>query len=309
MIDSIEKFLSEQFNDNGYYVKEFSSNLYFGKDKDNNYICARKNSSKEVPFSIKTDCIYLYQNYNFELNMENEVNVDKFDLILLKSNFSNNLRTFINLCLNFYAEDSNENIIELTEDLIEMFKSSKNHSEEVEQGLWGELFFINYMKDKYNIDVLQYWHKDDYSKYDFSIVDNKKVEVKTTVKENRVHKFSHSQVYTKNQVIIASILMRSDNIGCNLEDLYNKVQEGFGGNYKAVAAIQKEIFKLDKEKFKNYDYDYSMENIRFYSNENIPKFNMDEPDGVFHTKYDIDLEKSDPIVEDLIIDNLKVGSY
>ena len=57
MIDEILVFLNNTFENEGYYVKEFSDELFFGKDKDNNIICAKMNSSKEPAFSLKTKAI------------------------------------------------------------------------------------------------------------------------------------------------------------------------------------------------------------------------------------------------------------
>ena len=123
MIDPILLFLDKDFSNDGYYIKEFSDNIFFGKDKDNNCVCVRKNNSKEKSFSMKTSSITLYQNYNFAFNTEDGIINGKYDMLVLNKTLVNTRRTFINLCLNFYSSDDERSIIELTQDLIELYKS------------------------------------------------------------------------------------------------------------------------------------------------------------------------------------------
>src|SRR5574344_853274 len=124
MIDNIVDFLNKEITSDGYYVKKFS-NLLFGKDKNDNIICATKNETKEQSFSLTTKAIELYQNYNFIFNTDGEDEIGNYDMILLKNTYSNTKKTFVNLCLNFYDADSAGNIVDLTNDLIELYKINK----------------------------------------------------------------------------------------------------------------------------------------------------------------------------------------
>ncbi len=227
MINKIVEFLNNTFKSEGYYVKEFSDELFFGKDKDNNIVCAKKNNSKEQPLTTKTKAIELYQNYHFLLQTENEEIDGNYDMIILKNEFVDTKESFIRLCLNFYNDNSNKNIIELTNDLIEMFKIISRKDAFLEQGLWAEFFTLLFINKKYGVNLSDYWHNDNFNKYDFSLNDNTKIEVKSTIKEIREHRFSHEQLETDYDVIISSVQMRKDDNGYDVFDLYKEVEQLF----------------------------------------------------------------------------------
>ena len=290
MIDSILTFLNNDFNNEGYYVKEFSDDLFFGKDRNGNIVCVRKNDTKEQSFSLKTTSIELYQNYHFTLHSVETVIDDNFDMIILMEKYADTRRTFVNLCLNFYSTDDDRSIVELTEDLIELYKIPKNNDTKSEQGLWAEFFTINYLYETYNINISEYWHNDSFNKYDFSLSETLKLEVKSTTKEIREHHFSHEQVYTNYDVVISSIMMRKDDSGLTIMDLYNKTLSLFSSKYNLLSKIEKELVKFDQDKLIKFDYEYAKESIKFYLNKTIPHLDIMEPDGVHGTEYTIVLE-------------------
>ena len=80
MIEEILVFLNNTFENEGYYVKEFSDGIFFGKDRDNNIICAKTNPSKEPPFSLATKAIELYQNYHFIMQTDTDSIEGNYDL-------------------------------------------------------------------------------------------------------------------------------------------------------------------------------------------------------------------------------------
>lgn len=291
MIDSILLFLDKDFSNDGYYIKEFSDNIFFGKDKDNNCVCVRKNNSKEKSFSMKTSSITLYQNYNFAFNTEDGIINGKYDMLVLNKTLVNTRRTFINLCLNFYSSDDERSIIELTQDLIELYKSIKSGDASAEQGLWAELFTIYYLHNNYGIDISKKWHNDNFNKYDFSIDENNKVEVKSTIKETREHSFSHEQIYTEYNVVISSVMMRKDDSGVTIYDLYKKLEDKFNSSYELLSKIQKEMAKYNPDNLTKFDWNYSVDNIRFYLNKTSPKFETIEPEGVHNTSYTVIFEQ------------------
>lgn len=290
MIDNILQFLTNNFENEGYYVKEFSEGLFFGRDKEDNIICAKSNKTKESPFSLSTKAIDLYQNYHFIFQTTEGTTDGNYDMIILKNSFVDTKKTFINLCLNFYNSTDERSIRELTNDLIEMYKINIYKSEEEEQGLWAELFSILYLNNKTGKNISEFWHNDNFNKYDFSLSETKKIEVKSTKKEVREHKFSHEQIYTDYDVIISSVMVRKDDNGYTIYDLYSQVEELFASKYELLIKIEKLLMKFDKKHLNRYDYNYSMNNIKFYLNKKVPHFDVEEPNGVHGTEYVIVLE-------------------
>ena len=75
------------------------------------------------------------------------------------------------------------------------------------QGLFGELLTIIFFKNNYNFDLTSYYQSISKQKFDFSIEQNKKIEIKTTLKPNRVHRFRLEQLNIENyDILIISIL-------------------------------------------------------------------------------------------------------
>ena len=300
MIEKILLFLNNTFENEGYFVKEFSDGLFFGKDKNDNVICAKRNESKEAAFSLTTKAIELFQNYHFVLQTDSEELSGNYDMLVLKNELVDTKATFINLCLNFYNDDNGRSVVDLTNDLIEMYKITSHKDALSEQGLWAELFTILYIKNKYDINISCYWHNDNYNKYDFSFSENLKLEVKSTKKEIREHRFSHEQLYTDYDVVISSVQLRKDDNGYTVLDLYSQVEDLFASKYDLLTKIEKEIRKLDKDNLDKYDFSFSNNNTKFYLNKEIPHLDIMEPDGVHGTEYTVVLEGIETNEEDII---------
>lgn len=291
MIDEIKKYLSYNYFGEGYRIKEFSNNIYFGKDENNNFIFARINTSNENKFNISTKVITMYQNTSFKFTTDDgNVVEDNYDVLVLDNYYKETLNTFINLCLNFYSSQEDKSILELTEDLIELYKIVGSGNYESQQGFWAEMFTIIHIYNTYNINIGKFWHSDPYNKYDFSLSDNVKIEVKSTIKEYREHAFSHEQVYTKNKVYISSVMMQQDDQGQTIQDLFDKVKEIINDDYNVLKMLEQEMSKYLKTSYLKFNYKYSEDNIKIYINNNVPKFEQEEPDGVHGTTYTIQLE-------------------
>lgn len=303
MIDSIMDFLERSYMNEGYFIKEFSNNVYFGKDKNGNCVCVKKDDLNVQPFSLKTDSIELYQNYSFTFQSEGETIEGNYDMIVLMRDYCSSKRSFVNLCLNFYSSEDDRSIVELTEDLIELYKVSKKGDSKREQGLWAELFVIIFLNECYGVNVIENWHSDSYNKYDFSITNNVKLEVKSTLKEIREHKFSHEQVYTGDDVVISSVMLRQDDSGVTLIDLYNKILT-YVSSYSFISKMEKELVKFDTDSMMKFDYEYALSNIKFYLNKRVPNFDKPEPEGVHSTEYYIVLEHEDTLSKEEVIDFL-----
>lgn len=308
MINDIINFLDSKYDGNDYFVKEFSENIFFGKDKENNYVFVKPNNSKEQSFSLNTKSIELFQNYHFLLETLSSKLDGNYDMIILDKKYESTKATFINLCLNFYSNDTNGSIIGLTNDLIELYKMINSGDEKSEQGLWGELFTILYFYNYLNINVAIYWHNDNYNKYDFSITNDLKLEVKSTTKELREHRFSHGQVFTTNNVVISSVLMRKDDSGLTVYDLYKKIDNLFSSDYSLLAKVEKELIKYNDSNLIRYDYEYSEKSIKLYLNKNIPHFDDPEPEGVHGTEYTITLANTQSLSNESLNEIFEVNS-
>ncbi len=300
MIENIIAFLNNNYDGEDFFVKEFVDEAFFGKDKEGNYVFAKTNNSKENSFSFNTKNITLYQNTPFVLKTDNGEIEGTYDVLILTSFYPEMLPSFVSLCLNFYNNQKDRSLIELTEDLIQLYKTLGTGDYSAQQGFWAELFTIIHLYSKYGINVINYWHTDPYNKYDFSINEKVKIEVKSTIKEYREHEFSHDQIYTNNEVYVSSVMMKKDDQGKTILDLFNQIKDLFIDNYEVAKMLEVEMAKYAPHSLLKFDYNYSENNIRFYLNSDVPKFEMPEPDGVHGTVYLAQLENVEQMSDEEI---------
>lgn len=142
------------------------------------------------------------------------------------------------------------------------------------------------------INIVDNWQKKEKMKFDFSINEQKKMEIKSTLKDTRIHHFRHEQLLSElYDIIIGSVLLRESDTGLSLYELILKVKENAKGNYKVLLYIENFIKNTSDEKLKNIKYDelYIKDNIKFYRANMVPRFNEKTPEGVSKAEYDSDL--------------------
>ena len=300
MIDDIICFLETRYDGEGYFAQEFDKDIFFGVDKDQNVICLKRIHEKLEPTKIRTNYLELFQNYMVTITLEDEIITDYFNVIVCSKKEKENVETFVRLCLCYLKDKDNSEILRLMQNLIELFQITSSKNVDYEKGLWGELFTIYYLFDKYSIDISPYWHNDFYLKYDFSINDQVKLEVKTTTNSTRVHRVGHEQVFTSNIVSLCSVMVRRDDSGLTVFDLFEKIKKLFVNDYNKIIEYEKMLRKIEEGEAEKYELNYALENIQLYNINSIPRFEMKEPDGVYRTEYDVDLSNITPMSDEEI---------
>ncbi|MCE8159234.1 MAG: PD-(D/E)XK motif protein [Candidatus Moeniiplasma glomeromycotorum] len=212
---------------------------------------------------------------------------------------------FISLVWNLLTADK-ENLEERLEGLLKDFRSlTESKSQEQEEneemiGLYGELLVIFHLSRTFvNYDIYSWWRSEKFAKFDFSISDNKKIEVKSTFDYKRKHRFSHYQLYIPTneniKVIIASCLLNYDENGKSLYDFYIELKEKILNNFSALKKLDKEIYNLGIWRSNpglKVNFPLAISNIRFFKVNNIPHWKRLEPQGVSNTKHSVILDDS-----------------
>ncbi|WP_455656607.1 PD-(D/E)XK motif protein [Phascolarctobacterium sp.] len=108
---------------------------------------------------------------------------------------STEITSFIDLCI-IHSKNINElNFRDFFYSLINLFQLPKEQSFKNAVGLYGELKFMQFVKDTYNIDISKFWHKSgSYSQYDFSN-GHDNLEVKSVLSEEQIVKIKHRQIF------------------------------------------------------------------------------------------------------------------
>jgi len=159
------------------------------------------------------------------------------------------------------------------------------------QGLWGELFFMRQVRGY--AFWAPFWHSEITRMFDFSSSHNR-VEVKTTIGDQRVHHFSHRQVYALEgeEIIIASVLLREDDAGLTLQELVNECRAALRGT-QYYLKLEKSVRRagMDDPSIAGpaYDADQTRNSLALFRSTEAPHFRMPEPPGVSETHYKVDL--------------------
>ena len=155
---------------------------------------------------------------------------------------------------------------------------------------------MHYMYKK-GINLYGYWQSVDRMKFDFSINETKKIEVKSTIGENRIHKFRHEQLVTDIfDVWIVSMLLRKDDMGMSLYELSNIVKQECAHNVKVLVHVQNLLlnYPIEDLKLMKFNNEYAVEKLTMYKAIDVPKFQGRQPNGVSNTEYDSDLNNISP---------------
>ncbi|RBN41640.1 hypothetical protein DMN50_09055, partial [Priestia megaterium] len=197
--------LSVTHSNVGYISKKIHNTipLYIGKNSNNEYALILL--SKRIPSMVayKTNLLSLRTVKKCTLNID-KIALEYTNCYILHCHSTDSLmyQKFITLSLVAAKQfnsitDNAKQLLNFFTDLAELFKiSSLKYPVLERQGFWGELFMMfetgNFIK------FFEAWHQDPKSKFDFAKM-SKRIEVKTTLKDERIHTFSHRQLYLDNR--------------------------------------------------------------------------------------------------------------
>ena len=187
----------------------------------------------------------------------------------------------------------NEIIAELNS-LIILFSDFSKTPKKTIQGVWAEMIVIENSKD---VDYLvQSWHSSIFSKFDFNDGFDK-IEVKSTVKDKRIHRFSMLQLSknSSSNLLIASIMTSEVGIGSNVFDIrdiiFTKLKDK--NLISKVDEILSKTLGSDLEKSTDcfFDYNGAVDSLKFYESGSIPNIDSRIPFEITNISFDCDLSE------------------
>lgn len=288
IIEKVEKISAPE---NGYRFI-IIDNVYFGKSKDNYYSFGRPVDNKScLPIIQNTKYLDLFINCTFEIDTSIEKNIS---VVVLKSNDKRLIETFIRLAVSIIPEITDQKFHDYFMTLKEIFSNSKEKSEAELQGLYAELYILKYIMDNLKIDLSQFYQSQEKMKFDYSISEKKKIEIKSTIKAERIHHFRQEQLnIMMYDIIVFSLMLRKDDQGLSLFDLIQYCKTNFGYNFRFIAYLEKFIHKSNISDLKEikYNENYTISNLRIVKADNIPKVDQEQNGGVFNIEFDSNLDK------------------
>lgn len=158
-------------------------------------------------------------------------------------------------------------------------------------GLWGELFMMRQIRG-YRFWA-PYWHGEVTRVFDFS-THGKRVEVKTTRGAQRIHHFSHGQIYAAGleEIAVVSLLVREDDPGLSLRDLIVECRTALRNEpdyLKLELAVRHAGMEDSTLMGPRFDATEANRSMAWFRSCDVPHFCLPEPHGVSETRYKVDL--------------------
>jgi hypothetical protein len=265
--------------------------LYVGMAEENVAVLAIESTQPEVSKRIlKTQSLTLEINQSVEITENDQVRRAVVNLISCRFHNRKELKVFWDLCEIFINDVNFQTVswtITIFQTLQELFSSRDMHTEMELQGLYAELFTILKYKDYINLG--DYWHTEDKMKYDFSLSETKKIEVKSAIGEIRKHHFKHNQLFNDQQeIFVLSYLLRKDDQGLSLISLIEESYRFLLNNSKQLTRLQKIIFDVDNDILNSIKFSaaYTSQECKVFNAKDIPQFSESTPSGVANAEYD-----------------------
>lgn len=281
----------------GYLVfRSDNEGCLFGKDSLNNVVFMLESQSSQLSsITQSTKSLFFCFNKKCQMVLDGKEECKMMHILLCKENDQNKILAFIRLTYAFSSQGLGNDqfyLARLFASLSELFGKSKSVSEMELQGLYAELYTILYLKDK-GIDIARYWQTKNKMKFDFSIDSKKRIEIKSTLKPDRIHHFKHDQLQSQlYDIKVVSLQLQKNDYGVSLLDLIERMREEYAENFAFLMRIEAIAGKVDSNIMDRLKYDkiYINDRIRFYDALDIPHFNEVSPEGVFNAEYDCVLD-------------------
>ena len=208
---------------NGFNIFESDGYIWGVGSKGEILFGIDSSSSKYTEIVQTTSHLKLFINHKFNCCFNGENAIKNLSLYVLLNEDSKLRELFIRLCFSMMDNLNEEQMLRNFFNLKDLFKSERRPSLIELQGMYGELFTIYYLKTCHNIDISTFYQKEEKRKFDFSLTEKKKIEIKTTLKPERIHHFLHQQLDSDRfDIILVSLMLQKDDCGLSLLNLINQ---------------------------------------------------------------------------------------
>ena len=288
---------------NVFQINNHEYEAYIGKDTNGNVVFMIPSSTPNLlPQYQQTKSLRFAFNQKCVINNCGEEQT--MHILLCKENTYEKISAFIRLTSAFSVSNMNRNqeyLSKLFNAISNLFTKDQEFSRKELQGIFGELFTIKYFHSL-GLDIASYWQSRDKMKFDFSLDEHRRLEIKTTIKQNRVHHFRHEQLLSNlYDIKVVSIMLRESDTGLSLKSLIEEIREIYSNNFNLMLHIEK-VTKAAYYLLEDVCYDevYLKKNMRFYDAIQIPHFGEKTPDGVYNTEYDCVLDN----IKNMLLDDI-----
>ena len=277
---------------NGYNLIEIDS-YFWGKNYKGEFAFGFPSKNINVtPLKQSTKHLKLFINHQFTITINGKSNQRKISLLVLNEASEKHIDIFIRISLSMADNLDEEKLLKHFLELKDVFSNDKKISKTELEGMFGELFVMYALKTNYGIDISIHYQKEDRRKFDFNLTDKKKIEVKTTLKSERIHHFLHQQLDSdKYDIRVISVMLQKDDAGMSLLKLINKCKNLFSTYFTIILHLElitKNVDDIELDEMR-FNLRYANHNMKIFDALKIPRLNEKDIEGVFNVEYDVDL--------------------
>ena len=270
--------------------------ILYGKDQDGNAVFLMKShDTKQMPMCQETRSLRFFFNKKCVLEESGISKEEVAHILVCKSPSVDKLTAFIRLTYAFAEQvdkDDQHYLPKLFSSLSGLFDKERTVSEIELQGLFAELYVILLFEEA-GCPIAEYWQSRSKMKFDFSISDKKRIEIKSTLKPERIHHFRHEQLLSEMYDIkIVSLMLQKNDYGISIKDVVDQIRDRYATNYALLMRIETVTTQVEELQLEmlRYDETHLKQHIAFFDAKDVPHFNEKSPEGVFNAEYDCSLE-------------------
>jgi hypothetical protein len=259
--------------------------------------------TKSIDINLELISVLFSQECSIKENEKNSNDI--FTIVLLKT-LNKDLQQYFTDVFSIILQQLNPmpsaiNLHREVRMVVDLFSSISKPPIKSVQGLWAELLVIEKASDPEYL-ILS-WHISPSDKYDFN--DSKdKLEVKSTSKSKRIHRFSIEQLNNNHgsELLIASILMIETGTGKSILNLRDNILAKIS-DIKIKLRLNEILYKTignDYEKIGEvfFDYQFASDSLCFFKVKDVPRINLNAiPAQISNVTFDCDLTCTPTVLE------------
>lgn len=242
------------------------------------FLLCNPNSKKYIP-SINFRNISIEFNVECRLSFGNDDFNGNFCIVKFTENFPELYEMFVRCVCSTVdklpTNASTKTIESFILELGELFRTLNSPGGREISGLWAELFIISIASD--SVNALKSWHNDPYDLHDFSN-ERMLLEVKSTVRNIRVHDFSLEQLTpnVNGGGFIVSVLLNKIASGTGVIELAKLIED----KVREFPELRKKLWRIILESLgedfsekidKKFDVEFAKKNVKIYPMDVIPR--------------------------------------
>ena len=152
----------------------------------------------------------------------------------------------------------------------------------------------------------EHWHSEPTRLFDFS-KGNHRIEIKTTSKPERIHEFSHRQLFSlsSEEISIVSMMLREEDAGLSLRSLIEEAKKNLRATpyfIKLEKAVRSAGMDNSSDTGPRFNDLEASRQLAWYGAESVPRFRTQEPEGVSGTHYRSDLTNAPKLTAEQVKD-------